>query len=72
MEVKEETCIKIVLSTCILHNYLRVKNCDIDNLDEVGDEGESFQALTELDMNNRRGTNVLLRFREQFVDFFNL
>lgn len=71
IEVKEETCIKIVLSTCILHNYLRVKNCDVDNLDEDGDEGESFQAFTEIDMNNRRGTNLSLRVREQFVDFFN-
>lgn len=69
IEVKEETTKKIVLATCILHNYLRVNNSDVDNI--TSDEDESSAGFSQIDDNNRRGTNESLRIREKFVNFFN-
>jgi len=49
-----------------LHNYLRVKNSDVDI---ITDEDESFEAFGQFEHNNRRGTNESLRIREKFVGF---
>jgi len=68
IEVKEETTKKIVLATCILHNYLRVKNCDVGL---TTDEDESFAAFDQFEHNNQRGPNEALRIQEKFVYFFN-
>ncbi|XP_050066391.1 uncharacterized protein LOC126555518 [Aphis gossypii] len=70
IELKEQTTIKVILLTCILHNYLRVKNCDIKNI-ELDEDQSVIGALEEVDVNNRRGTNEALQVREQFVNFFN-
>jgi hypothetical protein len=69
IEVKEETTIKMIMATCILHNFIRVQNCSIDTTEP--DENDSISTLGELSINNRRGTNKSLRIRDNFVDFFN-
>eukprot|EP00102_Acyrthosiphon_pisum_P010525 XP_008178864.1 PREDICTED: uncharacterized protein LOC103308025 [Acyrthosiphon pisum] len=63
IEVKEQTTTKIVLATCILHNYLRVSNSDVDI---TSDEDESSAGFSQIEDNNRRGTNESLRIREKF------
>ncbi|KAF0761642.1 DDE Tnp4 domain-containing protein [Aphis craccivora] len=50
IELKEETTIKVILVTCILHNYLRVKNCDIKNI-ELDEDQWVIRALEEVDVN---------------------
>lgn len=72
IEVKEETTIKIILTTCILHNYIRTKNCDIDTTELTDlDEYKLTGALDRLEIDKRRGTKKSLEIREQFVNFFN-
>jgi len=57
IELKEETTKLIILTTCILHNYLRIKNCDIDMTADLN-EGELTQgALYEFENTNLKGTN---------------
>lgn len=69
IELKEDATIKVILATCILHNYLRVKNCDISDVEL--DDHSIIGALEESEANNRRGTNEAIRVREQFVNLFN-
>jgi len=69
IEVKEETTKKIVLATYILHNYLRLSNSR--DIDITSDEDESSAGFSQIEDNNRRGTNESLRIREKFVNFFN-
>jgi len=49
IEVKEETTKKIVLVTCILHNYLRVSNNDVDI---TSDEDESTAGFSQIEDSN--------------------
>jgi hypothetical protein len=69
MEVKEETTIKIIMATCILHNFIRVQNCKIDTTKP--DKNDSVSTLGELNTSDRRGANESLRIRDKFGDFFN-
>jgi len=72
IELKEQTTKLIILTTCILHNYLRIKNCDIDyTLDSNEEEITQRGALHEFENTNRRGTNESIQIRENFVKFFN-
>ncbi|CAI6347218.1 unnamed protein product [Macrosiphum euphorbiae] len=70
IELKEQTTTLIILTTCILHNYLRIKNFDIDTT-AVHSENEdeiTQGALNEFEINNRRGTNKSIQILEHFVN----
>lgn len=71
LEVKKETVIKIVQATCVLHNYLRTKPCDIE-CDEFLEATEpQIGALSDMKTDSRRAVQTAFTIREEFVHYFN-
>ena len=70
IETNTDTTTLIVKTTCVLHNFLRTKKCD-DQYIEFLDEPEPLQALTNIENDPRRSTNLAFLIREIFVTFFN-
>jgi len=70
MEMQETTVKKVIMATCILHNYLRVQNCNIYDNELEADE-EPFLLRNNIANNPRRCTIEAFRVRECFVEYFN-
>ncbi|KAJ8953490.1 hypothetical protein NQ318_023611 [Aromia moschata] len=71
---KVETTILIIKTTCILHNFLRIKQSECENFDfsDPSDKPSQQSVLRQLQSDPRRTTNLAFSIREQFVNFFNL
>ena len=70
MEMQETTVKKVIMATCILHNYLRVQNCNnYDN--ELESDEESFLLRNNIANIPRRCSIEAFRVREHFVEYFN-
>lgn len=69
---KVETTILIVRTACVLHNFLRAKQCD-NHYCEIQSPDQSSQqsAFTHMETDPKRATNLAFSIREKFVDFFN-
>ncbi|KAL4131721.1 hypothetical protein QTP88_008995 [Uroleucon formosanum] len=70
MEMKETTVKKVIMATCILHNYLRVQNCNKYDNDLEADE-EPFSIRNNIANNPGRYTVEAFGVRECFVEYFN-
>lgn len=69
IEAKVETAIIIVKTICLLHNFLRIQNCDQSfNLNE---NEIVMGGLQNMDIVGRRPSNAAFQIRERFVSFFN-
>lgn len=72
--MKVETVDKIVMASCILHNYLRTKsitrNIDED-LDLENENLPNFQQLLPLPRVRVRVSKRAFEIEDQFTDYFN-
>nr|CAI5859438.1 unnamed protein product [Callosobruchus analis] len=71
IETSVDTTIKIVRSTCILHNFIRTKNCDSLYFEYLDPVESTMDAFANLERDPRRATNMAFDIREKFADFFN-
>jgi len=70
--IKVETTILIVKTTCVLHNFLRAKQCDSQYCElQPPDQPSQQSAFTHMEIDPKRATNLAFSIREEFVDFFN-
>ncbi|KAJ8947980.1 hypothetical protein NQ318_021081 [Aromia moschata] len=65
---KVETTILIIKTTCILHNFLRIKQSECENFDfsDPSDKPSQQSVLRQLQSDPRRTTNLAFSIREQF------
>lgn len=68
MATKVETTVLVVKTACVLHNFLRIKQDDIQLNEE--EENDHIQLLP-LPHDPRRATNKAFETREKFVNYFN-
>lgn len=69
---KVETTILIVKTACVLHNFLRAKQCDNQYCElQPPDQPSQQSAVTHMETDPKRATNLAFSIREKFVDFFN-
>lgn len=67
-----ETTILIVKTACVLHNFLRAKQCDNQYCElQPPDQPSQQSAFTHMETDPKRATNLAFSTREKFVDFFN-
>jgi len=67
---KVETKILIVKTACVLHNFLRAKQCDNQYCELQPLEQPSQQsAFAHMETDPKRATNLVFSIREQFVHF---
>lgn len=69
-EMKVETVDKIVMASCVLHNYLRTKSMG-QNIDEDIENLPHPQQLVPLPRSRGRISKRAFEIREQFTDYFN-
>jgi hypothetical protein len=69
---KVENTILIVKTACVLHNFLRAKQCDNNPYCELmpPDQPSQQSAFTNMETDPKRATNLAFSTREKFVDFF--
>lgn len=74
LEIKVETTVKVVKAACVLHNYLRIKNCDTNfiHLLEPVEPLQGEGAFRNLGADGRRPQNFAFVIRERFVNYFNM
>lgn len=66
MKLKPENADKVILTTCILHNYIRDDNINIqDTFNYNADIG-----LQNLPLQGGSATNTAFTIRDAFKDFF--
>lgn len=71
IEVNVDTTISIVKTTCILHNFLRTKKCDSLYINDLEEPEPAVGTFTNFDVDPRRASNMALKVREQFLEYFN-
>ncbi|XP_055616627.1 putative nuclease HARBI1 isoform X2 [Toxorhynchites rutilus septentrionalis] len=69
-EMKGETVNKIVMASCVLHNYLRTKS-NTRTMDEEYENLPNFQQLLPLPRLRGRVSKRAFEIRDQFTDYFN-
>lgn len=77
IETDIKKTIIIVKTACLLHNFLRIKNCDqhLQHLLDIEDREDSDEitnrpSLVDLPNSRRRPGNFAFEIRERFADFF--
>lgn len=69
-EMKVETADKIVMASCVLHNYLRTKTV-AQNTEEDLEILPNIQQLVPLARSRGRTSKKAFEIRDQFTDYFN-
>ena len=68
---KFESTILIAKTACVLHNFLRAKQCDNQYCElQPSDQPSQQRAFTHMETDPKRATNLAFSIREKFVDFF--
>jgi hypothetical protein len=71
LEVKVETTKPIVKTACVLHNYLKSKNCE-ENFECLLEPANfAVGAFQNQNLYPCRPANFVFEIRERFVAFFN-
>ena len=69
---KVETTILTVKTACVLHNFLRAKQCDDQYCElQPPDQPSQQSAFTLMETDTKRATNFKFSIRENFFNFFN-
>lgn len=70
---KVETTILIVKTTCILHNFLRIRQNENETSDfsDPSDKPSQQCVLRRMATDPKRATNLAFSIREKFVNLFN-
>lgn len=71
IETSVETTIGIVKATCVLHNFVREKNCDALYGQNIETPEPDLAALENLEIDPRRANAAAFQIREIFMNFFN-
>lgn len=64
-------CIALVKTACVLHNFLRTKNCDSLYFENLDPPEPTLGAFVNIENDPRRTTNMAFEIREKFVNVFN-